>query len=135
MTRRKRSEVIFRQPTPEPKRPVTEAVVVPFLRAVGSGVLVALLAVMVQAWLVGLIDWPLTGVIWALVTLVIWGLSTWRGLLYRIEKATGQDFDSDGVIGDPRPRYVLVNAAPPEEREHPVDRAQKRMCQFVEAAA
>ena len=132
---RKRSEVIFRQPEPERKRPVTEGVVIPGLRAVISGILITAVIVLAfqevgGAWL----SWTAAALCWAVVALVIWGLSTWRDLLWFLERATQTDLDSDGYVGDPENRYVLVNAAPPQEIEQPVDRAHKRLCQFVEAA-
>lgn len=133
---RKRSEVIFRQPEPERPKPVTESVVIPGLRALVSGVLVmSVLVFGVQVWRGVWLDFPTVGLVWALVTLAIWGLSTWGDLLtWGIEEALDRDISGDGVIGEPDRRYVLVNAAPPAETEPPVERAHKRLCQFVAAA-
>ena len=118
---RKRSEVIFRQPEPERKRPVTEGVVIPGLRAIVSGVLVTLVILFGwQVWRGAWLDLPTAGLICALVSLVIWGLSTWGGLLtWRIEDALDRDISGDGVVGNPD-RLILVNARPqvdPRERK------------------
>jgi len=128
-------ETRYQPPEPERPRPVTEYVWIPALRALVSGALVTSVIVLAYQVFMGIwLAWTVGAFLWALVTSVIWALSTWRGLLWGLERATGQDLDRDGAIGDPGGRYVLVNAAPPGEVEQPVDRAHKRLCQFVEAA-
>ena len=123
------------RPAPRPAGAVTEGVIIPGLRAVVSGGLVCSVLVFgVQVFKGVWLSWTAAALCWAVAGLVIWGLSTWRDLLWFLERATQTDLDSDGYVGDPENRYVLVNAAPPQEIEQPVDRAHKRLCQFVEAA-
>jgi len=134
--RTKASEITFKQPEPQKPRPVVESVTIPFLKAVASGALVvATLMFGVNKWRGVWLDFPTAGLTWALVSLVVWALSTWRDLFWWLEKATKKDLDSDGYVGDPAGGYVLVNAAPPsEQKEQSVDRAHKRLCQFVQDA-
>ena len=132
---RKRSEVVFRTPPPERPRPIQEGVIIPLLIAMISGALVTLCVVL--GWQVLRDAWPtwqVAGLGWCLVTLGVWILQNWHVILWQAEETLSRDLDKDGVIGSPENRYVLVNSAPPEEIEHPTDRAQKRLCQFVEAA-
>jgi len=132
---RKRNEIVVRQPAPERPRPVTESVWIPFLIAMISGALVTLCVVLGwQIWRDAWPTWQVAGLGWCLVTLGVWILQNWHVVLWEAEARTGVDLDRDGHIGDPGGRYVLVNSAPPQEIEQPVDRAHKRLCQFVEAA-
>ena len=132
---RKASEITFKQPDPLPPRPIVESVWIPLLISLVTGLLLtgfAVLGVQVlwETW------WPWTwaAFMFAGVSLGVWILQNWDVLLWEAEERVGVDLDRDGVIGDPNQRYVLVNAAPPEEVERPVDRAHRRMCQFVRDA-
>jgi len=134
---RKSSEIVttYKQPEPDKPRPIVESVTIPLLISLVTGLLLtgfAVLGVSViwEVW------WPWT---WAAfmflgVTLGTWILQNWDVLLWEAEERSGVDLDRDGVIGDPSQRYVLVNAAPPDEVDRPVDRAHRRMCQFVRDA-
>jgi len=119
---RKRSEILVRTPEPvrEP-RPVTDAVVIPGLRAVISGGLVCSVLVFgVQVFKGVWLSWTAAALCWAVAGLVTWGLATWGDLItWGIERATGQDLDGDGVIGQPD-RLILINSRPqvdPRERK------------------
>ena len=118
---RKRQEVIVRNPEPAQEPGAVTQALIPLLRAVVSGVLVS--AVLVFGWQVwrGVwLDLPTAGLICALVSLVIWGLSTWGDLLtWGIEDVLDRDISGDGVVGNPD-RLILVNARPqvdPRERK------------------
>ena len=120
---RKRQEVIVRNPEPAQEPGAVTQALIPLLRAVVSGVLVsAVLVFGVQVWRGVWLDFPTVGLVWALVTVVIWGLSTWRGLFWWLERATGQDLDEDGYIGEPD-RLILLNARP----QTPDSQTRKRL--------
>jgi len=98
-----------------------------------SGALVtAVLMFGVQVWRYVWLSWPVAGLVWALVTVVIWGLSTWRGLFWWLERATGQDIDEDGYIGSPD-RLILVN--PPRTQADPRERKRAQFVDFVKGCA
>jgi len=133
---RKQSEIVVRQPEPEKPRPVVESIIIPLLISLVTGLLLTGFTVL-GVQVVWHVWWPWTwaAFMFAGVTLGTWILQNWHVVLWEAEEKTGVDLDRDGIIGDPSQRYVLVNAAPPEEQmEHSVDRAHKRFCQFVQDA-
>lgn len=81
----------------------TAGIWLPAVQAIISGVIVGILALslaMLEKWsspaLVGL---AAGGVVCALVWFI--SLAGWRRIVYGVEVVTGQDIDSDHVIGDP----------------------------------
>lgn len=132
MRGRKQSEVIFRQPEPKKPKPITESVIIPALIALISGMFVTAVLVFGVRELRGVwLDWSTVGLSWTVVSLVVWALSTWRDLLWFLEKATGQDIDKDGSVGRPgEERLILVR--PRGSEQTPQESKQRKRASFEE---
>jgi len=131
---RQRSSVTFPDapPVQEPGTVVTD-VVVPMLQSLITGAfLTGGLVLGVGAFRKTWLPWPVAGFAWLTSSGVAWLLSTWDWVLPRVEGLLNRDIDRDGYVGRPP---ILVNAPPPQQAEHPIDRRRRRFIRFIELAA